>query len=165
LTPVYKKWYYLYTERLKRMELFMKSKAEKVISLRVSGDWVNLLEKLGKKWDTKVLSFYFLSSFNEEKWKSLEYQREVLLQLKGEPVAIEHHLQALNFFFKEAREYMEFLEELTGDIASNVERVKGEMKWVNSITQEKQREYLEVLSRATETNPPLLALLEEAGKG
>jgi hypothetical protein len=34
------------------------------------------------------LSFYFLSSFNEEKWKSLEYQREVLLQLKGEPVAI-----------------------------------------------------------------------------
>ena len=47
----------------------MKSKAEKVISLRVSGDWVNLLEKLGKKWDTnlsdtvrKVLSFYFLSS-------------------------------------------------------------------------------------------------------
>ena len=60
---------------------------------------------------------------------------------------------------------MELLEELTGDIASNVERVKGEMKWVNSITQEKQREYLEVLSRATETNPPLLALLEEAGKG
>jgi len=150
----------------------MKSKAEKIISLRVGEDWVKLLEKLGKKWDMnlsdtvrKVLNFYFLSAFNEDRWKSLEQQREVLVQLKGELIADEYNLQALNFFLKEARDYLEFLEELTGDIASNVERVKGEIKWVGSITQEKQREYLEVLSRVTEADPPLLALLEETGKG
>lgn len=128
---------------------------ERVISLRVSGNTVQLLEELSKKWELnlsevmrRILSIYFLPIIYEKEWEELKDKRAEYLVHSGELKKKTLELERLEFFHDEAMEYLEYLVEIQEQNINSFNHLRKELAKMSSIAEKKNKEYIEALSMA-----------------
>ena len=128
-------------------------KEERVLSMRMSGNWVKIIEEQGKKWNTntsetlrRILRFYFLPMLIEREWNELKAEKEKLFG--GSPKRKQVKLETLNFYHEEAMSYLEWLVDVQEQNLTSFNYLKEEIEKMSSIAEAKNKEYIEAITKA-----------------